>query len=1256
MKRTIFIFVTLCLIIIPKSYFALDTFDNGPILTSDHKVSTKHGLGRIMTINSFELKNQKLTMEATAYLKGWSNVVVQSDYTYYDIENKKTFKGTYNPNTLYWFRLHGTNGEGDYNITIKKVSNYDYLHPVFDIIDSDGNKNGQIKYIDTYDLFRLFCPIKTGTGHGTACYYTSSNNTKHSILDVVGSGIEKTRNPHYRGGFRFENVNLTKLVPKSGKYTLQVNIQVRGHGGTKPCLTADGTPATYNSCYDWTDLDTCDENVCGRYQSLHGYISGEKYDAINSDSSNKNASDGTEIRLGENRQKLQSSKLIVNSAYPLSSGGTYCYPNTIPFSSGQSGFTIKNSGNNMFHVSNGNNYYGYEVKLPSGSMYCKGSSISTIRVPSSWFQVEGSLTFDIKKDGDIPTPKTYNDPESSCPKGYSQIEKTRVFLTSGVNEGDGVCNLDSMPENEILNKLGFHSTLNYVPFILRNIDDLKSNEEISSALKQNLLDSRTKILNRYHTLNDIKAVVSKINTITDKGAVYGWTDKVNNIVGSENTFTMTYNDPNKGEQNVRVYLYITTDSNSEIPSITTYMMNGTKESVSNMVNSLKFNDNTEVEKRIIGIEPYEGLNVIPGNQIPNNRFSVSSPLFYNSETGGSFNSSSKFVSFDINRRYQTKQIGDVIGDIRINGSKPLCDEKTGAVNSSAWRDNSNQYIQLLQLAIVDIDYCIKEELPPPGCEREWSPTKPVCSADKKVSGTFYETSKAHVCHKNFDDAKAVTAGDEGGNEGYASGFTIVDNEYCSVLCLDDIDVELPGFKGAYNGATFDLNVLSENGDKPNITMTRTCYSKINKDKYNEWANVYDNLGNDASEIQSQIDEIKACYNYKTNLFSDGKSPVITFKYDDKLFNEYLAGNKYKMSEADITPTDSIKIKVSKDENNSISEKDLVITDASKYKDVNNGEVRLSCNPNANSNECKLIDKVASPIFNLSDVTYIKKTETRKWEYSTPSFYSSLPTGSNIKIEDNPSGNYINFNNNSLPVSLTAAPGIYNYQLLISNFDDNVRKNHSNKLIDAMEEFNFFNTRETEFSEFNEITEDTELINDDTIGTGYTCNYRIFENITHEKHANFIYRNIDVSNPLNKASRNDRVGYNWTEAEENGIVDRIKNTSNYSVLTGVNDIDSEETTDIKRSDHFSFRLTPGIMKSIRDYNDLNGHDYSNFDLICEDDEPYYCESRFLTCLGSNNNGLNCGDISTSTRDPQLLNEARTKMRLKIQKYGNLQGGS
>ena len=181
--------------------------------------------------------------------------------------------------------------------------------------------------------------------------------------------------------------------------------------------------------------------------------------------------------------------------------------------------------------------------------------------------------------------------------------------------------------------------------------------------------------------------------------------------------------------------------------------------------------------------------------------------------------------------------------------------------------------RLQQPLVYRWDICLKDDGEP-------EPEKPDCS-DAVNSASCVEGEEGTGGYFNeSDDLKTCTL-----SKNVDSGFLIVENDYCTVGCKDDISALLPSYKYAKAGQFFILD-----NNIPTVTGKRTCVTnKIDYDKYDQ------DLKTLGDKMISEYNTSKD-YEERANDFAPDKVQIEEHK-ETKTLNTCCGGNCLGDSEA-----------------------------------------------------------------------------------------------------------------------------------------------------------------------------------------------------------------------------------------------------------------------------------------------------------------------------------------------------------------------
>ena len=498
-------------------------------------------------------------------------------------------------------------------------------------------------------------------------------------------------------------------------------------------------------------------------------------------------------------------------------------------------------------------------------------------------------------------------------------------------------------------------------------------------------------------------------------------------------------------------------------------------------------------------------------------------------------------------------------------------------------------------------------------------TKSNCEGDNcEVPYTYYEWSL--YSHEAKNDSNNDYDGDS-------------DTYYPSKSVCD---IEKDGTK--YSKAESDAQKTykdKESAARETYIQALKTYNNIvaNYNKCYNWTNETNNVSYETSGTDlEEIYKLKTGTANNTEKYDLTFHPDVTFDYTD---DSNVFGNNftYRYNNADIVAyktsydgsDDSVlnsSNKVNLNGSHARPLTDLIywnnsIQNDSTYSSVNTstsltqGE-KQDNNCTKSGSNCKTIylydctgdncDEANTYALSINTRDYIKRTETVTYEYHLPRVVSQIPTG---KVKN--AGSYVSFNNNvarnqllldaeSVPINIKTEAGTYEYSLKIENIEDDVRRVANSTNDNFKERFN----GETGNGALNS-------------GNAYVCTYGIVNDIYEPSNDRdlFFYRVIDMYDINPNAPIGRELGYNWTTSFAYQIQNRMKEEDN----------NYQELTNNSETDKFSFRLTPVMMRQIREYNatknsSWNGG-YADWELRCEDNgkNDYYCYSNFLKCLTS-----------------------------------------
>ncbi len=995
--------------------------------------------------------------------------------------------------------------------------------------------------------------------------------------------------PHYRGGFKIDKFDIKAAVEKA--VADGVNVKTADDYALQIKIKVTNVNNSKGFA-DWRDIECSPGKACSDWIDFHGYVSPSESRGVTSD--NVYLTSFNETKYGHS---------MANRAHPkrgTDSNMTHC-SGVMLEANNTSKYTILDR--STFYIK-GMGYSGYKIKTNnncSSGTVKPGSNDYNINIPAMWLEVSGSLEFHIG----VETPPPFNytsqtnqlcsDVDSNYP---IMLREDRLFLMETLSPGN------RRPICESISSGGRFTRKNSVDTVIPSIATIAGGEydKDKYELSGKPIISHISITNEVKGLDDYLKKYSKVLQdgrlvdVGDRSAIHLSRSSFgeNSIEGSY----IIYNSYNNGQKPNPIYLE---DGINYVPS-------------AKIDNALLVHDL---------LPDKSGLVVEPKDYVFDGDNNVVS------------------MSLDVTRTYRADTI------LAAN-QKKLCNAD-GSLNDDAIEDeiltSASGLSTLLQPVIVNIAYCAKEKTT--HCDPNYNPDIPECKVQTSGTdvdnnkGSFYETDEAHVCLENFDNVSETVG---------TSGFKIQnasDNKYCDVVCLDDIDMELPGKKAAYSGTYFNLDLYDGAGVGPKITMKRSCYAKIATEEiYNDIAN--DPIQTGESEevwknrIQTEyINKINKCFSFTPGLYSNNSNPDVKFKYEDEEFKDDPMF-KNQILTSDLT-SDSGETVISKTTSESISSKNLndsSFNDTNKYnKESNISATGISCS-SLNPLQCTYTIN-GTPV-NIADIHYIKKTQTKTWTYSTKDYYVSIPTGN---VAESSNDHSIFLSNNSVPVSLKTLDQTHNYSLTIEGLTDNTRRINSGSDLDE------------------KISKDYNMFNNNDANSEYTCTYKIEDNIVkypggnEPKKVNFFYRTIDVRDPLPQSARN--YGYNWTTTQANDIINLIKTTFNYQKLIGAEAKTTDPAEDsYKNSDHFSFRLTPSTMARIRDYNSRHHYDDNTSLYISDSDREntkgFYYRSRLLDCLGKENSTDACArlgleGLSNTTSNTSLIDASRDIIKAKNERF-------
>ena len=241
-------------------------------------------------------------------------------------------------------------------------------------------------------------------------------------------------------------------------------------------------------------------------------------------------------------------------------------------------------------------------------------------------------------------------------------------------------------------------------------------------------------------------------------------------------------------------------------------------------------------------------------------------------------------------------------------------------------------------------------------------------------------------------------------------------------------------------------------------------------------------------------------------------------------------------------------------------------------------------------------------------SYLRRDESVTYTYHLPKVYTNVPDGT-VTTSKVSGKTQLELENEAVPININTIGGTYDYYISVTDLKDDLRKSKENKNPDDNFEERFIGTSGSGGA-----------LN---AGEQYVCQYNVINDVylPEEKEFNFFYRTVDLRN-VNPNNRT--LGYNWSDAKAQTVIERMKESVDYQVLTKSED-----------RDKFSFTLTPVIMKQIRKYNSNRINGYADWDLACYDyndsKNGYHCYSTFLTCLASGGqinspgDGTSCSNI-------------------------------
>ncbi len=220
-------------------------------------------------------------------------------------------------------------------------------------------------------------------------------------------------------------------------------------------------------------------------------------------------------------------------------------------------------------------------------------------------------------------------------------------------------------------------------------------------------------------------------------------------------------------------------------------------------------------------------------------------------------------------------------DVTPNGDLPLKMQRTAASSGLGYEFTIDRYFQahpegrrsLQNNNVMAVQTAAGQLLHPAVYQITLCPSDtPNCEDSVESAVCLDNDQGTHVVFHENDDKAACTL-----VHGTESGFTIIEseetNDYCTVACKDDLDIELPGSKQTAAGQYFLLDNYI-----PKITAKRTCVtSKVDNDKfeadlkeleavmpkeYNAWQDYLDHYNFYSSQPKPVIDTSKDVYYYE----------------------------------------------------------------------------------------------------------------------------------------------------------------------------------------------------------------------------------------------------------------------------------------------------------------------------------------------------------------------------------------------------------
>ena len=479
-------------------------------------------------------------------------------------------------------------------------------------------------------------------------------------------------------------------------------------------------------------------------------------------------------------------------------------------------------------------------------------------------------------------------------------------------------------------------------------------------------------------------------------------------------------------------------------------------------------------------------------------------------------------------------------------------------------------------------------------------SKATCEGTDGTIGVFHENDNLKECALNESSNSGFDLVKPSDTYFNYAGYS---KSYCKVSCKDDFDILYPTNSSGFAGQYFKLENYT-----PSVKVTRTCVtSKIKYDEFkNDLASIERNILSSSGVNKTRyfnmykdaISKFNRCTDWLKDDTLNMKNLKMKFSYDNDTYNLFGTGSE-------------------------LSKKEKTYTIDTKYwiDDVNPDDAYTNPNSEKSTEKIDIInsengDKIQIEFYKN---TYIKRTEEKLYEFSTPELYSLIPSGQVVK--NKPNGSYELISKNFVPISLYTKKGKYNYKLEVTGLRSENRNNGNDNL-----DFRFTEKAMKSYTCNYEVKSD--LYSPPGSCVGSNC-----ENSSNGM-LNFFYRPIDMSN-INPNNR--ELGYNWknyNEDETSGTCSSKECKVNKSMVK--TDANYQELVNGDK-DKFEFILTPGIMNDIRNYNVKETYKggYSDWNMNCQEGGLYYyCKSNLLTCLasaGTQNEGASfdsCSSIFSS----------------------------